>query len=239
MLLCLSTVAWADPTGDATRDAYLVAVERMVEVAEAAESATWTFYQQEWVEGEQQPRQVMEVKYRRGGDIYLRYVGDAYKGREVLYAHRDLPGEIVVNPSSLIPTLTLDLHGRLAMDGQRYGTDDMALDRTVAFYVTDLARLRAIGWQDFVVEDLGARDIAGELAHCWRTIQPKDRLPDLHAYRVETCIADRSEALVLMKAWDVVDHRLVLVEDYVWAGLRLGAPLSDRDFDRDNPAYGF
>ena len=235
--LIMGAVAAPDP--DEVRAHYWAAVEQMVAIVEATDTLTWTFHKQEWADGAQQPRMVMAIKYRRQGDIYLKYVGDHNRGREVLYRPSVLPGELLVNPSSLLPTMTFDLKGPVATEGERYTVDHLSLHRTVRRYKTDGALLAAQDYAGMKVEDMGRRQVGGEAARCWRATLPKDQLPALYAPVAETCVADRTRVIVSVKAWDDVGGRRVLVEDYVWADLKLGVPLTDADFEPDHPDYRF
>jgi hypothetical protein len=235
----LILAAVADPTPELARDSYVAAVARMVALVGAADTAAWTFRKQEWADGAQQPRQVMAIKYRRQGDIYLKYVGDHNAGREVLYRPGVLPGEILVNPSPMLPTMTFDLDGRVATEGERYTVDNLSLHRTVDRFKHDDALLRARDHRGMVVEDLGRRQVGGEAARCWRVQLPKNEVPSLYAQVVETCVADRTQVMVSIKAWDDEGGQRVLIEDYVWVDLRLGLPLTDADFDPEHQAYGF
>ncbi len=222
-----------------SRDEYLAAVSRMVVVVGQMSTATYTFHKQEWVGEAQQPRQVMQVKYRRSGDLYLKYVGKVHPGREVLYRPGPLPGEILVNPSALLPTMTFELDGRIARSGERYTIEKLSLHRTAERYRADIQRLEALDFVGFDVTDLGPRLVSGEQAHCWLTVLPKKQDPDLYALQVETCLSDRTQVVVSMKAWDRVGGELVLVEDYTWADLQLDVPLSDADFEPELDEYGF
>lgn len=239
MWLSLLAPALAQSAVEPARQSYLAATAEMVARVDAVDGATWTFHKQERVEHVLQPRQVLTIKYRRSGDTYLRFEGDVNTGREVLYRPSERPGELLVNPSPLLPTLSLALDGHLARDGERYTVDNLALHRSVDRYRTDGLLLAARDYADFAVVDLGQRLVHGEPGRCWRTTLPKDDVPALYAHQVETCVGDRTHALLSMKAWERVGTDLVLVEDYAWADLRLGAPLSDADFDPASPAYGF
>jgi hypothetical protein len=211
----------------------------MIAVVDQADTAVWLFHKQEWTDGELRAPQSLQIKYRRAGDTYLKYVGDVNNGREVLYRPRENPDVILVNPSPLLPTMTFDKDGRMATSGERYSVDNLALHGAVGRYRQDTDTLSTHGDQGMVVTDRGKRLVAGEAAHCWLVELPKDRLPALYARRVETCVADRTRTLISMKAWDYEDGQMRVIEDYVWAELQLGVALTDIDFDPDNPEYGF
>ncbi len=235
----LILTAIAEPAPDEVRTLYWATVERMAAIVDATDTLTWTFHKQEWADGAQQPRMVMAIKYRRQGDIYLKYVGDHNRGREVLYRPGVLPGELLVNPSPLLPTMTFDLDGHVATEGERYTVDHLSFHRTVDRYKTDGALLAARDYAGMTVEDMGRRQVGGEAARCWRVSLPKDEVPALYAPLVETCVAERTQVIVGVKAWDDVGGRRLLVEDYVWADLKLGAPLTDADFVPDHTNYNF
>ncbi len=238
MWTLLLAPALAAPSVEA-RDAYLAATDQMVQRLEATRAATWTFRKQEFADQARQPRYEMTLKWRSNGDTYLKYVGENHEGREVLYRPEELPEEILVSPSSLLPTMTFDLRGKVATDGERYTVDNLSLHRTAGNFERDGQLLAARDHRGLIVEDLGRRRVAGEAARCFDVALPKAEVPQLYAERVEVCVADRTGVMVSVKAWDTVEGTLQLVEDYVWADLQLAAPLTDADFDPDHDAYRF
>jgi hypothetical protein len=68
---------------------------------------------------------------------------------------------------------------------------------------------------------------------------PKVEVPEFCADVDEMCIAERTGLLVTLRAWDLIDGALVLVEDYGYQGVRANTGLSAADFSPENAGYNF
>ncbi|NOY28443.1 MAG: DUF1571 domain-containing protein [Oligoflexia bacterium] len=238
LILVLSGAASASPSASELSVEAQARFDRMRTATAALSSYTYTFRREEWADGKQQDPNLMAVKFRRPMDIYMKWVGQVHKGRELLYRQGWNDGDMKVKPGALLPTLNLDPAGRLAMHGSRHGVDLIDLSRVVGIITSQTDRIAANNALSATYTDLGPALVGAEAAHCLRADLPKDQDPGLYAVRIDICTSDQTGLLVRLRTWDVEDGQLRKVEDYEFRDITV-VPLADSDFDPDNPEYGF
>lgn len=233
LLLVPTTLAGQTPPDIRTR------LERLRTAAEGVSQCTYTFRRHEWTDGKQQPPHEMAVKFRKPLDIYMKWVGDTHKGRELLYRQGWNDGDMMVKPGPVIPTLSLDPKGKLAMRGSRHGIELIDLSKVADIILDQTDRLEASATLSATYTEQGSQSVNGEPSWCVQIDLPKDDDTQLYAYRVDMCLSDRTGLLTRLRAWDQADGELRKVEDYEFRSINLAPNLSDLDFDAENPAYGF
>lgn len=214
-------------------------LERMRSAADALREYTYTFQRQEWVDGKQQPQHLMSIKFRKPMEIYIHWIGDTYKGRELLYKRGWNDGNMMVKPGPMLPTLSLDPNGRIAKRGSRHGIEMIDLSNVAKLILSQTDRLEASATLSATFSDGGAQVINGEPSWCTSIGLPKDKDPALYAYRVDMCLSEASGLLTRLRSWDMDDGQLRQVADYEFRQVNLSPGLTDSDFDNDNPAYNF
>lgn len=211
----------------------------MVQAEARARDAVYTLHRREWVDGALGPVQQMAVKWRRPNDVYLRWVGQVYSGREVLYSPRANDGKVYVSVGPMVPTMTLNPDSSVLQRGQRHGLSDVGPAFPVQKVMGDLNRTAANPDHPQRAVDLGARTVAGERAWCFHAWMPRDLDPRYYAREAEVCVGDRLGLPVSFKVWDEVNGQLTLVEEFMFEGMQINVGLTDADFRPDHPAYGF
>lgn len=181
----------------------------------------------------------LAVKFRKPFDLYLHYDGDVHNGRMVLYKRGWNDDNIRVRPSSWLPVMNLAPRGRMAMQGQRHSIFEggpLFVSRQI---ISDAKKVQAHPslTAEFVAS--GFETLEGSKAFCWTSIQPKDQIPDLYAAKANICIDEATGFPARVVVWDLVDGEHVLIEDYRYANIRVDPPLTDLDFDPENPDYNF
>jgi outer membrane lipoprotein-sorting protein len=214
-------------------------VARMRAAENAAKTYTFTLERWEVVDGKRQAIEVMAVSHRKPGDIYARWVGETDKGQELLYRPGWNEGQLRVNPPGPVPTLDLDPRGAVAMRGNRHSIDELGFSYLVGRIAGDHARLVKDGAPDAVFTDLGSRQVSGRPAQCYRARLPRQRLNGLYADQVEICVDEGLGLPTSVDAFEDKGGTMVQVEHYVFRDVKVNPPLSDKDFDPDNPAYDF
>lgn len=235
MILCLLLPALAAPAPAEIRSR----LDQMRAASDALKEYTYVFQRQEWVDGKQQPRQQMEVKFRKPMNIYMRWTGSTHQGRELLYRQGWNDGKMMVKPGPYVPTLSLDPKGRLAMRGSRHGIEMIDLSNVAALILRQTDRLDRSAELSATFSEAGPQTVAGQASWCVRIDLPKDRDAELYAYRVDLCMAEATGLLTRVRSWDQVDGQMRQVADYEFSQVNLSPGLSDADFDPENPAYGF
>lgn len=224
-------------------DAPLPGFGRVITQMQAAASqlldATYTFHKQEYANGRQQPAERIAVKYRAANGIYMKWLGPAHEGRELLFRPDWNDDRLRISPGRWLPTLNLAPRGSFAMRGNRHSVYQLPFPAIVDNFVDSAALIRTNPALRARIIDLGEQRHFGEAGHCYRLLLPKDREPRLYATEVMLCVSRRTGLPLRIRSWDVEDGQLRQVEDYGYENVRVNMGLSDRDFDPDNPAYDF
>ncbi len=234
LLLSTSPLWAAASTPDFNR-----VIATMQAAANGIHDATYIFHKQEYADGKQRPAEHITVKYRAPNDIYMKWLPPTHKGRELLSRSGWNDDRLRVSPGRWLPTLNLAPLGGLAMRGNRHSVYRLPFPAIVDNFVTSAALIKADPTLQARISDLGQQRHFGEPAHCYRLQLPKARQPKLYAAEVMLCVSLRTGLPLRIRSWNIEDGQLRQVEDYGYEDVRVNVGLEDRDFDPDNPVYGF
>jgi hypothetical protein len=238
LLLHLPCARAAEADPDAPQ-AIQASLERMRAASARLHSATYTLHRREWQGGDALPAQVMEIKLRRPEDLYMRWTGEAYRGRELLYRPGWNQGRLRISEGAFIPTVDLDPQGAIAMHGARHPAWMASVLRTSRQILAGADVLSADPDLNASYLDLGTVAVEGQPSHCYQADLPVDRDPQQYAHRVLVCMSTAHGLPTRFAAWERVGGELRQIEDYVFVGLVVNPGLDDAAFDPDNPGYGF
>lgn len=233
MLLLLSAAL----ASGGSADEFEHLLDRMVRSYAATRDATFVLHQQERVGGTLGPVQRIDVKLRTPQTVHMTWLDGPSAGQVLLYSPDWNGGKLRVDPGPAAPTLDLDPFGWLATRNQRHDVTYVGPRRTIELFVADHQRVKASGGAlTPVVKDLGSQVVHGAPSRCLDIQLPKDREPALYAHRVEVCVADAHGLPTRVRAWEMVNGQLQLVESYGYENLRVNVGLADHHFD---PAAAF
>lgn len=180
--------------------------------------------------------------------VYLKYAGPArYKDREVLYVAGQNDGEMLArnggNGNLKNVTISLRPLSPRAMRFSRYPITDVGFENLAI-------KLLEVG-NDALQHDLERREcsvrtIKGakiEGRGCW-CIQVKFPIRREHSlFHIARIFIDDEQRMPVRFAsysWPQESgQRPILMEEYTYMNVKLNVGLTDRDFSRDNPTYGF
>jgi len=205
------------------------------------------------VDGELQARHCLfaKVRHRKVVDgklvtpfsLYLKVLRPhKIKDREVLYIENANNGEILVRNggrwlSSM--TVSLDPHGTMAMRGNRYPVTEFGVYRLVE-------RLIEIGQREVQFDDcvVNVDDHVTLNDQVCTKVHVTHREPANHFdfHQANLFIDNKLRLPVRFESYDWPkegEESPVLMEEYSYHRLQLNVGLTDNDFDRDNPDYGF
>lgn len=235
--LLLSTLPlWADETAP---PGFSRVIAQMQAAASEIRDATYLFHKQEYADGRQQPAERITVKYRAPNEVYLKWLGPAHHGRELLFRPGWNDDRLRINPGRWLPTINLDPRGGLALRGNRHDIYQLPFPAIIKHFVDSAALIRANPALRARITELGEQPHHGETGQCYHLQLPKAREPKLYAAEVMLCVSRRTGLPLRIRSWDVEDGEMRLVEDYGYEDVRVNVGLTDADFDPDNPAYGF
>lgn len=214
-----------------TADAQLLA--RLVASVAAVEDYTCIFTKQERVDGELLPTETLLLKQsRRLNALYLKWIGEPFKGRELIYAPDRYGPKMKVRDGgglrSRLGTVSLDPHDRLARRGNRHQVTEMGLFPVVEAIVTALKRDGdGVRYSD-PYEDTVDGELSIFMTQVDHTNTARARI-DLAVHR----------ALGLPTMIRIADAKSDIVECHTFRSYRINPGLGAHDFDLANPEYGF
>lgn len=198
---------------------------------------TATFHKQERVKGRLLAKETMQLKFRKPFDVYLRWVGGDFDGREVLYVRGWNEDKLRAHQGSF-PDVTVNLRpdASLAMRGNRHPITQLGFGEVIKLMVRD-ARLSAVRPQDGVqYVDHGESTVHGARSRCIEAITPVRNYSPYYATRAKICFNVQTKMPTQVSVWDSEDQ---LLEQYGFEDVRLNVGLGDADFDPENPDYNF
>lgn len=184
----------------------------------------------------------LELKYRESPrSIYLKFL-EPHAGREVLYRPDQNNGNLLVHDvglASLVGTVSLDPHGKLALEESRHPVTAIGLKRMLEIILeqwlkeTKLTDVAVNFYPNAKIGALPCKVI--EISHS----RPQPEV----VYQMTRLYLDASTNLpVRVQNYAFPTRRggkPELVEDYYYMNLRTNVGLTDLDFDAKNPNYKF
>lgn len=214
-----------------TADAQLI--KRLVVSVAEVEDYTCIFTKQERVDGNLLPTETLLLKQsRRLNALYLKWIGEPFKGRELIYAPDRYGPKMKVRDGgglrSRLGTISLDPHDRLARRGNRHLVTEMGLFHVVEAIVTTLNR----DGDRVRYSDPHEDTIAGEPSIVMTRVDPANTA----RARIDLAV---HRALGLPTMIRIADTKGDLIECHMFRSYRINPGLGTHDFDLANPEYGF
>ena len=236
-------------------DAGLDLAHRALELSRAKyDSYTAILVKRERVNGVLGDQEVMFLKVRNRKvengrlvtplSVYLTFLSpEDSKGREVIYVENRNNGKLTAHEGGfkgrLIPTVSLSPTGALAMRGQRYPMTEIGLENLIVKLIERGETARR--YQDVTAEFRENAKIKDRACTVLQVTQPVKH-PDLDFHKAQVFIDNELKIPVRYVAYDWPTQpggRSEIIEEYTYLDVKMNAPLTDRDFDPENPAYNF
>lgn len=178
--------------------------------------------------------------------VYMTFLAPAsVKGREVIYVEGRNNGNVTAHEGGMrgrfLPTMNLDPHGMLAMQGQRYPITDFGFENLVVKLIEKGERDRQQGEckVDFKV---GAK--IGKSSNSCTVLEVTHPVPRQHFdfHVAEIFIDDQLNIPVRYAAytWPTREGgEKELLEEYTYTDIKLNQGFTDADFDPKNSKYNF
>lgn len=209
--------------------------------AEAAyagvESYTAIFHKQQRVAGELLAEETILLKCRKKPfSLYMNWLTEPFKGSELLYVAGWNEDRIRAHRGGILRFITVNIDpsdpGLLAGNLRPVTSTGIGyLLQTVA-----LNTRKAIEAGELTFSEGGEVDVYGRSTQILEVVLPRDKAKDYDGARFVINQDLASKILLRIRVYDRDDQ---LVESYGYENLDLEAPLSDADFDPQNPAYHF
>jgi hypothetical protein len=229
---------------------YVVAQDIHRHIQQTVEDYTCLLVKRERIDGELQPYEYIYVKFRSGDvsdksgtfGVYMKYLAPKkVMGQEALYVPGQNDGDILAHKPGRRTSLdvSLDPNGSLAMRDSRYPITEFGIEnltRRLIEAVRDDMRNPECEVNVYHGAKVDERTCtAYEVKHELQQSQLK-----FHLARV--FVDDELQVPVRYVAYDWPTEpggELPVMEEYTYRDLKLNVGLSDEDFRRSNPNYGF
>ena len=216
------------------------ASEKWIPEAEAAlartDCYTAIFHKQERIKGRLKAEEVVFLKFGKPFKIYMKWVTDPGKGREVLYAEGWNRNQIKVRESwmRMGSSLSIHPHGAIAMAGSRHPITDSGLENLLSLLENEVGKGALSG--DIRYAELGEETVYGSKTRAMEYLFPRERARGYYCHRAIINLDLEKRVPIRVR---IYDWEGLLVEDYGYENLKLNAGLTDLDFDPRNPEYRF
>jgi hypothetical protein len=191
----------------------------------------------ERVGGTLNSRHAILLKFGRPFSVYMRWMDGPHEGREGLFVEGAWGDRFLVQEKE---GLARFITAAIAPDDSRvfqvgrHPVTDIGIGHLLRILGQDARRAARNGV--LTVKDRGAHSQAGRAVHEVEGILPSDPDAGYYCYRVIVSFDLENHLPVRVVIYDWADQ---LVEEYAYTDLRLNPGLTSRDFDPENPAYGF
>ena len=177
--------------------------------------------------------------------VYVKFLGPKrVVGREALYVEGQNAGKILVRRGGerfASFTTYLDPAGRLAMKENRYPMTDTGFKQLVRKLIEVMREELQFDPAECQVQFFRNAKVGDRV--CTRIrVQHSVRRPHYRFYLAEIYIDDELNVPIRFASYDwpsTPGGEPKLLEEYAYVNVRLNVGLTDRDFDRANPAYKF
>ncbi len=176
--------------------------------------------------------------------VYMNFLKpNAIKGREVLYVENRNNGAITAHEGGMrgrfLPTMNLDPHGMLAMQGQRYPITDFGFENLVVKLIEKGERDRKHA--ECKVEFRSGAKVGEAICTRLEVVHPNPR-PHFDFHVAEIFIDDKLNIPVRYAAYSWPTHEggeKELLEEYTYTTIKMNQGFTDMDFDPKNSSYNF
>lgn len=208
---------------------------------------TFTFTKRESIDGALTEADSLAVKVRHEPfSVYLRCLGPVKPaGQEVIYIDGANNGQAWAHTTGitgrLVGTLSLDPAGSMMMDGNRHPVTNIGMKNLIRNVIEDFEEYASVSDQLDPKVYRNAK-LNGRPVICLE-VTALEPLPNKNPRQCTRLYIDRElNVPIRLEAYEWprrAGEEPLLVEEYEYTDLQLNPGLADRDFDIDNPDYGF
>jgi len=225
------------PAVEASQDVLGIVADMKAAYA-SVQDYTAHFVKRERIKDKLRDAEDIQLKFREPGQIYMRWMGPAVPGREILFVKgRDQDRALIHEPqfpSSLITILTRP-DSPLVLQESRYPITDVGLGRLIDLLATHTHRALTRG--ELTTREVPAVDpsVSAKAEQRLELITPRAATGYL-ANRAVVTIDLATRLPVAVELFGACDE---LLASYTYKDLIVNPGLTDRDFDPTNPQYTF
>ncbi len=201
----------------------------------AANHYTCKMEKKERIGGKLQEKQTMDVKFRKPGDIYMKWAKGPHEGRQMLYrVGKD--DKITVKEAGIlgIATVKIDPNGSLVKADTNHPLTELDMGFTIGMIYQQLSKGQKNG--DIKLKFKGVENIGGKPAY---VVESWFQNLETQGYYAAHSINWHDKATGLPVKTASFEANGDLREEFVWTNIKFNPGLTDADWDPANPEYGF
>ena len=174
-------------------------------------SYTAIFHKQERVNGKLLEEETILLKFKKPFKMYMKWIKDPYKGREVLYVEGWNENQIKVHEGGITGIVTLNLNpgGFMAMKGNRHPVTDTGIGHLIKIIGENLRRRMKAG--EFKLLEHGEETVYRRKTRKVEVLFERDRTKGYYGYRVIVNLDKEKKVPIKIQIYDWDDQ---LVESY-------------------------
>ncbi|NLH49219.1 MAG: DUF1571 domain-containing protein [Myxococcales bacterium] len=190
---------------------------------------------QERIKGKLQEKNTSLLKFRKPGDIYMKWIKEPHLGRELIY-RLGKDEKLLVHEGGLlsVATVSLSLDSSLLRADTNHKLTELDIGNTLKMIYDNL--YRGLKANEVTLQFKGGSDLGGRLVY---TVE--SRFANAAARRYYSPRTVISHDVITGMPLKVVNYDAAgqLNEDFEWSQIRFNTGLTDRDFDPKNKDYKF
>ncbi len=198
---------------------------------------TAIFHKQQRVAGKLLAEETMFLKFRKKPfSLYMKWIKAPYKGSELLYVEGWNGDRIRAHRGGIQRFI---IHNLDPSDPELMANELRPVTSTGIGYLLEAVTLnmrKAINAGELTFSEKGQETVYGRNTQAFEVIFPKEKVKAYDGWRFVINQDVKSKILVRIRTYDRYGQ---LTEYYGYENIDLKAPLTDADFDPNNPEYHF
>ena len=229
---------------------YRVAQDVHKHIQDTVDDYTCLLVKRERIDGELQPYEHIYVKFRSGDlesedstyGVYMKFLSPKRRrGQEALYVPHQNDGDILARKPGRRASfdLSLDPHGRLAMRDSRYPITEFGIEN-LTWRLIEVAR-EDMQHDECEVNVYRAAKVDGRTCTAYE-VKHEIHQPGVRFHLARVFVDEELNIPIRYVAFDWPEEeggQPRLLEEYTFRNIKLNVGLTDQDFQRTNPKYGF
>ncbi len=213
-------------------------VESMVEAYARVHDYTTIFFRRGLNEEELCPKETILLKFRKPFSIYMKWIEEPKKDREILYVEGWNEGMCRISMGSF-PDFTFNLDpesGHIKNDSFGHTVLEAGIGHLVETLAKNLRKSMERPQDACKVLDLGISEVHGEKVRCLEGIYPEAQPGKYYAPKIILCLSVATSLPVQARVYNQFGE---MTEEFGFKNTKINVGLTDKDFNPENPDYDF
>jgi hypothetical protein len=188
----------------------------------------------ELVDGDLKEQNNIIFKFRKPQSYYLKWTEGSQEGMECIFSKGKYNDKDVVHLAGILKfiTLRLDPEGSLAKRGRRHSIIEADIGYIIRTIRTNYEKAKIAHEGVFSIT-------AGDSTMSFGILVITAEFPEGKDYYSQRIIIQHDTVLGIPVKFSVIGWEGELIEEYSFSNIVMNSGLTDKDFDIDNPSYGY